>query len=105
MRLNPREREVITEAAVGAFAPGTTVFLFGSRVDDRKRGGDLDLLVETPGPMTPAETVARRTRFVALLYRMMGEQRIDIVITSRGRPDPRPIVAIARRTGVPLAQI
>ena len=105
MRLNPKERDAIAGAAHEVFAPGTAVFLFGSRVDDNKRGGDIDLLIQTPQPMTPAELVDHRTRFVSRLYRVLEEQRIDIVITAQERQDPRPVVASARRTGILLAQV
>ena len=40
MRLRPKEIDAIAQAAKGAFVAGTAVFLFGSRVDDSKRGGD-----------------------------------------------------------------
>jgi len=51
MRLQPNEVNAIAQAAREAFTPGTAVFLFGSRVDDSKRGGDIDLLVEIPEAM------------------------------------------------------
>lgn len=105
MRLKPQDTAAITQVARDVFAPGTAVLLFGSRVDDRQRGGDIDLLIETPEPMTPAELVDRRTRFVSRLYRLLEEQRIDAVITARHQPDPRPVVATAKRTGILLAQI
>ncbi|MBI2316225.1 MAG: nucleotidyltransferase domain-containing protein [Betaproteobacteria bacterium] len=105
MRLKRGERAAITQAAHDVFAPGTAVFLFGSRVDDSKRGGDIDLLVETPQPMSAAELVDHRTRFVARLYRLLEEQRIDIVITARQERDTRPVVSAARRTGILLAQV
>ena len=81
------------------------MFLFGSRVDDNKRGGDIDLLIETPQPMPPAELVDHRTRFVSRLYRELEEQRIDIVITAHEQQDPRPVVASAKRTGILLVQV
>jgi predicted nucleotidyltransferase len=105
MRLRPEDQQPITQAAREVFAPGTAVLLFGSRTDDRRRGGDVDLLIETPAPMPPAERVARRTRFITKLYRSLDEQRIDAVITTRGEPDARPVVALARNTGVLLAQL
>jgi hypothetical protein len=105
MRLRPEDQQAITQAAREVFAPGTAVLVFGSRTDDRRRGGDVDLLIETPAPMPPAELVARRTRFIAKLYRSLDEQRIDAVITTRGEPDARPVVAAARKTGILLAQL
>ena len=47
MRLTPIEHEAIKRAAQSSFEPGVVLRLFGSRVDDAKRGGDIDLLVET----------------------------------------------------------
>jgi len=105
MRLNPQQRDAITHAAEEVFAPGTSVFLFGSRANDDMLGGDIDLLIETPRPMTPADLVARRTRFVARLYRQLDEQRIDVVIAAHDPPDQRPIVAVAKRTGILLVQL
>lgn len=105
MRLTDEQRHAIAQTARDVFAPGTTVLLFGSRANDHQRGGDIDLLIETPEPMTPAELVDHRTRFVSRLYRLLEEQRIDAVITARNQADSRPIVANAKRTGVLLAQL
>jgi uncharacterized protein len=104
MRLSQHERSVIAAAANETFVHGTAVFLFGSRVDDAKRGGDIDLLIETPKPLAPAELVERRTRFAARLYRALEEQRIDVLVTARAEPDPRAVVAAARRDGILLAR-
>lgn len=105
MRLTNEQRHAIADTARDLFAPGTTVLLFGSRVDDHRRGGDIDLLIETPEPMTPAQLVDHRARFVSRLYCVLDEQRIDAVITARHQADARPIVANAKRTGVLLAQL
>ena len=64
MRLQPKEVDAITQAAREAFTPGTVVLLFGSRVDDSQRGGDIDLLVEIPESISATELVRRRTCFV-----------------------------------------
>lgn len=105
MRLNPRERDTIAQVAREVFAPGTAVFLFGSRTDDGRRGGDIDLLIETPQTLSPAEQVERRTRFVARIWRELDEQRIDVVITAGDEPDRRPVVAAARQSGILLARV
>ena len=83
---------------------GTRVLLFGSRLDDSRRGGDIDLLVELPAPLPPDDTVERRTRFTARLYRLLEERRIDVVMTRQGRPDQRAVVTAARQQGVELAR-
>lgn len=98
MRLNSKEKDVIARED---FAPDAAIFLLGSRVDDTKRGGDSDLLVELPEALAPAELVEHRTRFVSRLYRALDEQCNDIVIiTAYIRQDPRPVVSAARQTGV-----
>ena len=43
MRLTPDEIEIIRSSARRHFGEGCTVRLFGSRVDDTLRGGDIDL--------------------------------------------------------------
>lgn len=46
MRVTEKERQVLHDEARKAFGADSKVFLFGSRVDDARRGGDIDLLVE-----------------------------------------------------------
>lgn len=105
VRLNPKEQDAIAQAARDAFAPGAAVFLFGLRVDDAKRGGDIDLLVETPQSLPPAELVERRTHFVARIWRALDEQRIDVVVTASDEQDSRPVVAAAKGSDVLLVQV
>lgn len=47
MRLSALEVEVIKAAVSKRFVADSCVLLFGSRVDDLRRSGDIDLLVET----------------------------------------------------------
>lgn len=105
MRLKPNELNAIAQAARDAFTPGIAVVLFGSRVDDSKRGGDIDLLVEIPETMPPAELVRRRTHFVSRIYRLLDEQRIDVIITTQDQQDSREVVAAAKREGIQVAQV
>ena len=46
MRMTLREVETIVSSAHTVFGKNTQVTLFGSRVDDKSRGGDIDLYVE-----------------------------------------------------------
>lgn len=102
MRLTPDERAAIAAASREAFPPRTRVLLFGSRLDDARRGGDIDLLVEPLRRLPPDELVERRTRFAARLYRLLDERRIDVVVAAGGEPDARPVVRAAREHGLEL---
>ncbi|MFP4493827.1 MAG: nucleotidyltransferase family protein [Puniceicoccaceae bacterium] len=72
------------------------VSVFGSRVRDEAKGGDLDLLVES----TPALNTLEKSRLVSQL-----EDRLMIpvdVISAEPGPSDRAIVAIAKGTGVTI---
>jgi predicted nucleotidyltransferase len=98
MRLTAQEIDAIKTAAAEAFGADAVVRLFGSRVHDHLRGGDIDLLIEVDDPQIDTRTEAR---FLDRLFERIDEQRVDIVYTGRDH-DPAPIVAIARRDGVRL---
>jgi predicted nucleotidyltransferase len=99
MRLTAEQIATIKHAATECFGPGAQVMLFGSRVDDSKRGGDIDLLVRPHG-LPPEQYLTRKIRFLGQLERALGERKIDIVIEQA--EDRRPIVEAARQTGVNL---
>ena len=83
MRLEPSEVEAIKEAAREAFGDGAVVRLFGSRVRDDLRGGDIDLHFEVdPGRGSDAEL----DRFEDRLFQHIEPQRVDKVFTVRGEP-------------------
>lgn len=48
MRLSPAEVAAIGESAVQAFGEDAVVRVFGSRLDDSRRGGDIDLHIYLP---------------------------------------------------------
>ena len=98
MRLSAEYIAAIKEAAHEAFGPGTTVRLFGSRVHDDRRGGDIDLHFEVdPERGTDAEL----GRFEDLLFAQIEPQRVDKVFTVRGEP-LGPFERIAYRDGIVL---
>lgn len=82
MRLTERQRQVIIDAARQIFGPEAKVRLFGSRIDDQKKGGDIDLLIECPAPIENAGLAA--ARMAAKIQRQLGERKIDILYTWPG---------------------
>ena len=46
MRLSEKERESIKQAAKEVWGDKATIYLFGSRTDNTKRGGDIDLYIQ-----------------------------------------------------------
>lgn len=99
MRLTPEHQAAIRTAAADAFGEDVEVWLFGSRADDSRRGGDIDLLVR-PGPATTDRLFERKIRMLTRLERLLGERKVDVVVESLH--DTRPIVAIAHATGVQI---
>ena len=100
MRLTTLQIQAIKTAAAQIFGPQAQVWLFGSRVDDDKRGGDIDLYLEVPA-MDPEDLRKLESRFWIRLQRTLGEQKIDIVTHMQGSP-LKPIDQQARNTGVCL---
>ena len=79
------------------FGKEAIVYLFGSRVDPKKRGGVIDLYVAVD-PL-PDDWMDKEQAFWLCLQNRLGEQKIDIVIA---RKADRPIERAARQTGVML---
>ena len=96
MRVSKDIAAIIRETAAEIF--GAPVRLFGSRLDDNARGGDIDLYIETEFCAEEAET--RRLRMLARLARRLGDRKIDLVVRT---PDGElPIHDVAHREGVLL---
>jgi len=97
MRITETERRVLRDEAQKAFG----AFLFGSRVDDALRGGDIDLLVET-GKMGHAAIFEAQLRFLARVKLALGERKIDVLVDYPDRKDRPNILRLARSQGVQL---
>ncbi|QVL50100.1 MAG: nucleotidyltransferase domain-containing protein [Thiocapsa sp.] len=95
MRLTERQREVIREAGLRHF--GAVPWLFGSRLNDAGRGGDIDLYI--PGDWSAEASVPRRMRFCMELRQGLGDQKIDVVVGNRSQSS---IQSHAQATGVPV---
>lgn len=100
MRLSEEYRIVIKETLRKYFGDGSKFYLFGSRADDSKRGGDIDLYIETDFEDSSRAFKARSDAHWEMMERL-GEQKIDFVVHVKGR-EFLPIENIAKMTGVEL---
>ena len=98
MRLSECERRGLEHALQGVPFP---VFLFGSRLDDARRGGDIDLAVLATS-LAPAERLALSLR-MAVRFRSICDEKIDVQVfdTESLSVEERAFLAITRRE--PLA--
>jgi len=100
MRLSAGQTEVILSCVRQHFGADAQVMLFGSRLDDTARGGDVDLLVESVGPPT-----LRQRALATIALGQALNLPVDIVAVQRGttgsafsriaRSKARPLVAAA----------
>jgi predicted nucleotidyltransferase len=82
MRLDNGQQQTIKEKVVKIFGPDAVVRLFGSRVDDAGKGGDIDLLVEASEK--PSDLIKKELQLYAELLSEMGDQKIDILVVYPG---------------------
>lgn len=76
MRLSKFYRDVIKTKAQETFGEDVQVNLFGSRVDDTQKGGDIDLYIIVPNQQNLFQ---KKLRFLAQVKRVLGEQKIDVI--------------------------
>ena len=96
MRLTPFEITAIKQSANTIFGDAAKVYLFGSRIDDSKKGGDIDLYITAENQDNLYE---KKIKFLSALDRHLGEQKIDVVIA---KDTNRPIEKVAIATGIEL---
>jgi len=95
MRLTQQEIQIIKSSVHDVMGENARVWLFGSRVDDSKRGGDIDLFIEAD-LHEPRDRVLKTAQLWVKLQLRLGEQRIDIVLATT---KPKLIEQVARKTG------
>lgn len=78
MRLTPEQVKAIRVIVAQVAGQAARVWLFGSRVHDDERGGDVDLLLELDTPVAePAQLAARLS---ARVSRAMQGRKVDILL-------------------------
>jgi predicted nucleotidyltransferase len=74
MRLHQKQIKILKDK-LKSISSTAKIYLFGSRVDDSKRGGDIDLLIVSD------EVSKKDLRLIRVeFFKHFGEQKIDIVL-------------------------
>lgn len=74
MRLKPEIREFIKATASKMF-PETELYLFGSRINNNAKGGDIDILLLSEQKIE----IKKIRNFRISFYKKFGWQKIDLV--------------------------
>lgn len=99
IRLTDFEVLSISKAFRRHFKANDHIWLFGSRADLEKRGGDIDLYIETT--IKDASHLNNiKLQFLAELENVLGEQKIDVIVNSN--EIDLPIYLIAKTEGIKL---
>jgi predicted nucleotidyltransferase len=96
MRLQDFEINSIKSSASQIFGEGSKVVLFGSRVYDDVKGGDIDLYIQ---PSDKNNLWEKKIEFLVQLKTTLGDQKIDVVIA---RDKSRLIEQEAIKNGIEL---
>jgi predicted nucleotidyltransferase len=94
MRLTPAQIDTIKSTAQAVLGEGVQVTLFGSRVHDDQKGGDVDLYVETTRP-----DLMKKIRCKVSLQDQL-DLPVDLIVKPHG--DHSPIAMIAKQEGILL---
>ncbi|WP_155998032.1 nucleotidyltransferase domain-containing protein [Thioalkalivibrio sp. ALMg13-2] len=80
MRLSPVHVKGIHEVVRRECGSSAHVRLFGSRLDDVWRGGDVDVLVELDAPVERLAVLS--ARLSTMLSRQLQERAVDVVLSA-----------------------
>ena len=93
MRLSEKEQEVILQA-IHSVDEDAVIYLFGSRVDNNKKGGDIDILI-----LSEKIGYNDKLRIKKNIFTVIDEQKIDLVVS---KDKSEPFVRTAIRQGIRL---
>lgn len=100
IRLRKSEIDAIIRIFLQHFEKSDHLWIFGSRIDKKKRGGDIDLYMESHS--TLEEINEKKIKFLVSLKNEIGEQKIDLVVRSLLSEKILAIHKEAKETGVQL---
>lgn len=103
MRLSNDEQATIINTIQSHATGSFELYLHGSRVDDTRKGGDIDLLLLAPDQ---EKDHFQRNKHIILsdIKEKIGDQKIDLTISSSNQKTLDPFVKIALKHAAQLAK-
>lgn len=78
MRLTETTQKIIKTEIYNLLGEDSCITLFGSRISDSEKGGDIDLFIQTPQQLK--NRVEMECRLTARLYMKLGGGKVDVLI-------------------------
>ena len=97
VRLTEYELKAIKDTAKEIFGNKAKVWLFGSRVNPKLKGGDIDIYIEIPDTKNWLD---KKIDYLVKLKQKIGDQKIDLVLKPYNCQED--ICIEAKKTGVRL---
>jgi len=102
IRLSDSDLKTIISLFLKYFLKEDKLWVFGSRIELNKKGGDIDLYIETYAD-TAQDALKMKNDLLWDLEQIIGEQKIDIVLNVLKFPCLLPIYDAAKTKGVRIA--
>ncbi len=99
VRLSNQQLTAIKESVKSVLGENVQIYIFGSRADLNKKGGDIDILVISKDISSEKEKFSAKMEILRNLYKKLGERKIDLIITNKPEKD---IEKIAVKKGVKI---
>ncbi len=97
MRLSNDTQKKLLHTAHQHFGNNIKMYLFGSRVDDTKKGGDIDLFIESEKDIS----LQKEVKFLKDVYKYVTQRKVDLIIKIPSKSE-RSIHQKARMEGIQL---
>lgn len=100
MRLSSLDLQRIKSVYQDFSLQNSKLFLFGSRLDDSKKGGDIDLLLVFENADSLAQF--KRLEFLVQLKKAIGDRKIDLTLATANELKTDPFLMIIMDSAVEL---
>ena len=96
MRLSTDQIQGITDSCKDfLLTTQASLYLYGSRVDDQKRGGDIDLLLVVQDFESKTRLLLEKHLLISKIKACIGDQKIDLKIALESELETDPFLQLA----------